>query len=44
MAYQALDDFQQFLHHHSNPLIAKKPTDDFKVRGANKIPVVAVDA
>lgn len=44
MAYQALDDFQQLLHHHSNPLIAKKPADDFKVRGANKIPIVAVDA
>lgn len=44
LAYQALDNFQQLLHHHSNALISKKSTNDFKVRGTNKIPVVAVNA
>lgn len=41
--YQALDDLQQFLHHHSYPLVSKKTADCLKMRGAHKVAVGAIN-
>lgn len=41
--YQALDDFQELLHDHSNALVAQQSADGLEVRGAHEVPVRAVD-
>lgn len=41
--YQALDDLQQFFHHHSNPLVPKEPADCLEMRRSHKVPVGAID-
>lgn len=41
--YQALDDFQQFLHDHSDALVAQQSADGLEVRGPHKVPVGAID-
>ena len=40
---QALDDFQQFLHDHSDALVAQQSADGLEVRGPHKVPVGAID-
>lgn len=42
-AYQALDNFQEFLHDHSNALVAQQSADGLEVRGAHEVPVRAID-
>lgn len=41
--YQALDNFQEFLHDHSNALVAQQSADGLEVRGAHEVPVRAID-
>lgn len=41
--YQALDNLEQFLHHHGNALVSQETADGLEVWGAHKIPVGAVD-
>lgn len=41
--YQALDDFQQFLHDHGDALVAQQSADGLEVRGPHKVAVGAVD-
>lgn len=40
--YQALDNLEQFLHHHGDPLVAEQAADGLEVRWADKVPVGAV--
>lgn len=40
--YQALDNLEQFLHHHGDPLVAQQTADGLEVRRAHKVPVGAV--
>lgn len=40
--YQALDNLEQFLHHHGDALVAQQTADGLEVRRAHKVPVGAV--
>lgn len=40
--YQALDNLEQFLHHHGDALVAEQTADGLEVRRAHKVPVGAV--
>ncbi len=41
--YQALDNLEQLLHHHSDALVTKKTADCFEMRRTHKVPVGTVD-
>lgn len=41
--YQALDNFQQFLHDYGDALVAQQSADGLEVRGPHKVPVGAID-
>lgn len=39
LTHQAFDHLQQFLHHHSDALVAQKSAHDLDVWGTHKVPV-----
>lgn len=41
--YQTFDDFQKFLHNHSNALVTQESADRLEMRGPHEVPVGAVD-
>lgn len=43
LAYQALDDLQQFLHDHRDALVPQQSADGLEMRGSHEVPVGTID-